>query len=418
MPLDGWRELALGTLVRSRKGFQTGPFGSQLRAAEYVSEGIPVVMPKDLADGGVETSTIARVTEEKAAQLGRYRVRPGDLLLARRGRIGPCALVTGTEDGWVCGTGCLRLRLGPGVEPRYLLQYLRWPATVGWLEENAVGQTMPHLNSEILARLPVRLPPPKEQRRIAAALESIDETARSTRAVIGQLARVRDGLLRDLLWRGVRRTAVRPLVASAVGEIPRGFEVRTLGELAAFVNGQHFRAEEWTDDGLPIVRIRNLNGSRDFKWFGGLAKPSWIVEEGELLYAWSGKKGVSLGPYVWSGPRGVLNQHIFRVRPREGVSKGWLYETLRQATREIENKAHGFTTSLVHVRRADVLGYRVPVPPYEEQCAIAERAAAINAGEALERSTLERSRALKRGLMQELFAGPDPERPQGQASAG
>ncbi len=401
MIFSGWIETTLGDLVRGERGFQTGPFGSELRASEYLPAappgerppaGVPVIMPKDLAAGAVRTATIARVAEARVARLARYRLRPGDLLVARRGKVGRWALVTAAEDGWICGTGCLRVRLGPGVEPRYLIQFLRWPATVGWLEENAVGQTMPHLNTGILKRLPVRLPPPREQRRIADALESADETARATESVIEQLSRVRDGVLRDLLRHGVD------------GRMPRGWAMRPLGELATFTNGHRFRVAEWSDAGLPIIRIQNLNGSRDFKRFAGYAKPEWIVEEGELLFAWAGTRGISFGPCVWPGPRGVLNQHIFRVRPRQGVATGWLYELLRRVTREIEDKAHGFSSSLVHVRRADVVGHEVPVPPYEEQRAIAERAAAIADRIAVERSGRERTLALKRGLLHDLFS--------------
>ena len=205
MTLDGWTpepkwvETTLGALARGGVGFQTGPFGSELKAAEYLpagpagdrAPGVPVAMPRDLVAGRVETAAIARVAEGRAAKLDRYRVRPGDLILARRGKLGRSALVTAAEDGWVCGTGCLRVRLGPGAEPRYLIQYLAWPATVDWLAANAVGQTMPHLNTKILGRLPVRLPPPEVQRKIAEILESVDRTVRSTRAVVDQLRRVR-----------------------------------------------------------------------------------------------------------------------------------------------------------------------------------------------------------------------------------
>ncbi len=425
MTLEGWprkpkwTETTLGALARDGKGFQTGPFGSELKAAEYLpagragtpdrgtpDRGVPVAMPRDLVAGRVSTAAIARVAEERAEKLDRHRVRPGDLLVGRRGKLGRSALVTAVEDGWVCGTGCLRVRLGPGVEPRYLIQYLGWPATIDWLAANAVGQTMPHLNTKILGRLPVRLPPPHAQRKIAEVLESVDAAARSTRAVIDRLLTVRDGLLRDLLQRGVRRAGGGSQPSpSPTAEIPRGWRVQTLGELATFTNGNRFRAREWSETGLPIVRIQNLNGSREFKHFAGFAKPGWVVEPGELLFAWAGKKGVSLGPCIWDGPHGVLNQHIFRVRPRQGVVKEWLYALLRRVTRELEEKAHGFTATLVHLRRADVRGHRVPVPPTEEQQAISERAAELAAEVAFERQTLERSLRLKRGLMQDLFSG-------------
>ena len=316
-----WVETTLGALARDGEGFQTGPFGSELKAAEYLpaeppaagrAPGVPVAMPRDLVAGRVETAAIARVAEERAEKLARYRVRPGDLLVARRGKLGRSALVTAAEDGWVCGTGCL-VRLGPGAEPRYLIQYLAWPATVGWLAANAVGQTMPHLNTKILGRLPVRLPPPEVQRKIAEALESVDQAARSTRAVVDQLRRVRDGLLRDLLACGVRRAGGFQPTPSPVAEIPRGWRSESLGELATFINGYRFHAREWSEAGQPIVRIQNLNGSRDFKHFAGYPKPEWIVEPGDLLFAWAGRKGVSLGaPHLGRAERRLEPAHLPR----------------------------------------------------------------------------------------------------------
>ncbi len=420
VPKPKWVETTLGVLARDGKGFQTGPFGSELKASEYLpaeapaarrpaARGIPVAMPRDLVAGRIETAAIARVAEARAAKLDRYRLRPGDLVLARRGKLGRSALVTDIEDGWICGTGCLRVRLGPGSEPRYLIQYLGSPQTIGWLAANAVGQTMPHLNTKILGRLPVRLPPPDEQRKIADALESVDHAVRSTGVVIDGLLRLRDGLLGDLLQRGVRPAGGRFRTSpSPVGEIPRGWQVQPLGELATFTNGHRFRAREWSEAGQPIVRIRNLNGSREFKHFAGFVKPQWVVEPGDLLYAWAGMKGVSLGPRIWDGPVGVLNQHIFRVRPQPGVVKEWLCAVLRRATRELEEKAHGFTATLVHLRRVDVLGHPVPVPPTGEQRAIAERAADLAAEVTAERSARERLERLKRGLMQDLFTGAGP----------
>lgn len=165
--------------------------------------------------------------------------------------------MTSAEHDWLCGTGCVRVRLhGSAAFPRYLLHYLRWSATVAWLEEHAIGQTMPHLNSEILSRLPVTLPPTAEQRRIAEILESADETVRSARAVAEQVRRMNDGLMRYHLL-------------GAAEELPRGWRMRPLGELCDFTNGHRFRAVDWSDPGLPIVRIQNLNGSTDFKYFAG-----------------------------------------------------------------------------------------------------------------------------------------------------
>lgn len=116
----------------------------------------------------------------------------------------------------------------------------------------------------------------------------------------------------------------------------------TIGELCDFESGNGFSPQDWKQKGLPIIRIQNLNGSDAFNYFEGEPDPAWIVEPGDLLFAWAGVKGVSFDPTIWHGPRGVLNQHIYRIRPKPGVNKRWLHYALEEVTTEIESKAHGF----------------------------------------------------------------------------
>lgn len=153
--------------------------------------------------------------------------------------------------------------------------------------------------------------------------------------------------------------------------LPEGWKMASIGELAKFSSGHGFSPKNWSSSGLPIIRIQNLNGSRDFNYFAGEPEQEWIVEQGELLYAWAGTRGVSFGPTVWNGPRGVLNQHIYRVRPEMNVNDYWLYAVLEVATRAIERRAHGFKSSLVHVRQSEITDQRVVVPTVDEQHRIA-----------------------------------------------
>lgn len=191
-----------------------------------------------------------------------------------------------------------------------------------------------------------------------------------------------------------------------------GHARRSIGDLCDFFNGNGFRPPDWRPSGLPIIRIQNLNGSRNFNYFAGEPKPKWIVEPGDLLFAWAGVKGVSFGPTIWPGPRGVLNQHIFRVVPKRGVDKYWLYLALQVATRRIESNAHGFKSSLVHVHKDDITNQVVDLPPLPEQRKIAAILRTWN--EAIEKS--EALRAAKRdrltGLTQKLlgFCGAFPDK--------
>jgi type I restriction enzyme S subunit len=145
-----------------------------------------------------------------------------------------------------------------------------------------------------------------------------------------------------------------------------------LGDLCEFINGNGFRPPDWSADGLPIIRIQNLNGSDDFHYFAGKPKDSWLVHTGDILFAWAGVRGVSFGPTIWSGSTGVLNQHIFRVVPRETVDAYWLFVALKLVTAKIEARAHGFKSSLLHVKRGEIVDQIIDVPPLAEQRVITQ----------------------------------------------
>ncbi len=146
---------------------------------------------------------------------------------------------------------------------------------------------------------------------------------------------------------------------------------RTIADLCHFINGNGFKPSDWKTSGLPIIRIQNLNGVTSFNYYDGPAKSDWLVDNGDLLYAWAGVKGVSFGPTIWQGSKGVLNQHIYKVVPHANVDRYWLFLALKHVTGKIESQAHGFKSSLVHVHKEDITGQVIEVPRIEEQQKIA-----------------------------------------------
>lgn len=83
--LPGWTFTTVGEACDTAGGdVQTGPFGSQLHASDYVEDGVPSVMPTDIAGDRISTENVARITEEDAHRLARYRLRAGDIVYSRR----------------------------------------------------------------------------------------------------------------------------------------------------------------------------------------------------------------------------------------------------------------------------------------------------------------------------------------------
>lgn len=165
--------MTLGQLCDQSEGnIQTGPFGSQLHESDYSETGTPVVMPKDLIAGTIREDSIARVGGEHVSRLARHQLRRGDIVYGRRGEIGRQALVGEREEGWLCGTGCLRIRQnGTIVDPNFLHFYLAQDDVVAWIANQAVGATLPNLNTTILRSVPIRFPTLAEQKQIVAVLQ-------------------------------------------------------------------------------------------------------------------------------------------------------------------------------------------------------------------------------------------------------
>ncbi|WP_059040666.1 restriction endonuclease subunit S [Paenibacillus rubinfantis] len=175
--MSSWIVKRIGELCDEFGGLvQTGPFGSQLHASDYVEDGIPVVMPVNIGRNTVDPVGIARIRESDRVRLAKYQLQSGDIVYSRRGDIGRHAYVTANEEGWLCGTGCLFIRFNnPKVDPRFVSYFLDLPESVDYVYANAVGTTMPNLNTEILRSVPVRLPAFNLQKKIADILGAIDD---------------------------------------------------------------------------------------------------------------------------------------------------------------------------------------------------------------------------------------------------
>jgi len=291
----------------------------------------------------------------------------------------------------------------PGIVPEWLVFYVtREQFYSAYTDLARGGRKARRVSPEEFLRIEVPLPPLSEQRRIAEILSSVDEAIATTQAVIEQTRTVKQGVLKRLLTRGIGHTRFKQ---TEIGEIPEAWEVRPIDELCRLTNGNGFRPPDWSDQGLPIIRIQNLNGSRKFNYFAGLPKEKWIVEHGDLLFSWAGVRGVSFGPCLWTGPRGVLNQHIFKVHTAKGIRKKWLFHAMELVTARIEEKAHGFKASLLHVHKSEITSQLIGVPNESEQTEIVRAMESLSQAEAREATKLGSLRDVKSALMADLLTG-------------
>jgi type I restriction enzyme S subunit len=204
-------------------------------------------MPQNIGDNRISSDGIARITMADAERLSKYRVKPGDIVYSRRGDVERRALVRDSEDGWLCGTGCLRVRLGDGpVDPIFAAFYLGAAETREWIVRHAHGATMPNLNTSILSACPIIVPPLPEQRAIAATLGALDDKIELNRKMNATLEAMARALFRDwFVDFGPTRAKMEgraPYLSPDLWSLfpdrlddegkPEGWEVFTLGQIA------------------------------------------------------------------------------------------------------------------------------------------------------------------------------------------
>jgi len=152
---------------------QTGPFGAQLHASDYVDEGIPLILIRNVNNLQIDDSNIPKISEKKAESLSMYRLDIGDILFSRVGSIGRIAIVKEREEGWMISGQMLRIRLNnPQLFNHYAVYVFISSLVSEFIKFKSVGSTRESINTEILRNAPLTIPPYREQQRIINYIES------------------------------------------------------------------------------------------------------------------------------------------------------------------------------------------------------------------------------------------------------
>jgi type I restriction enzyme S subunit len=206
---DGWEKKALGDVVDN---IMTGPFGSMLHKSDYVENGIPVVNPQNIVNGQIISIQKTMVNTGTFNRLEKYALKKGDIVVARRGEMGRCAIVQNDNVGWICGTGSFVIRVNDKKTNSNFLNIILSSSEVKkQLENSSIGATMSNLNQSILSELLINLPSLTEQALIVQKLDSLSTETKQLEVIYQQKINDMDELKKSILQKafaGELNTAV------------------------------------------------------------------------------------------------------------------------------------------------------------------------------------------------------------------
>ncbi|MGJ5070644.1 restriction endonuclease subunit S [Bradyrhizobium oligotrophicum] len=356
---------------------QTGPFGSQLHASDYSDDGIPVVMPQDMVDGRISCVDIARVDESHARRLGQHRLRVGDIVFSRRGDVSRFAVVTESEEGWLCSTGSIRIRPNcPEIDLGYLRHFLKRDEVGRWLHYHAKGVTMPNLNTSIIRAIPFSFPSLDEQRRIAAILDKADALRRKRRRAIELLDHLTHSIFLEMFGDLIANASNKKNSCS-LGEVAEIVSGITKGRK---LNGESVREVPYMavsnvqDKHLDLAVVKTIDATE-------AEIERYLLRKDDLLLTEGGDPDKLGRGTLWADEleESIHQNHIFRVRITSSEVRPlyliWLVGSAYGKAYFLRSAKQ--TTGIASINKTQLSEFPVLVPPLSKQIDFENRVAVL-----------------------------------------
>ncbi len=373
-----WRTVTLGEVL-GPKGYIRGPFGSALKRGELLSEGVPVYEQQHAIYSTRDFRFF--IGKEKYQELARFTVQPNDLIISCSGTLGRVSVIRERDPIGVISQALLILRPDVSyITPTFLFYILSSPAGFHSMVSVSTGSVQVNIaKRSIIESIEINLPPLAEQKAIAAMLGSLDDKIELNRRMTTTLEATARTLFQS--WfvdfvpiyakqGGESATGQDPAIAAMFperleetpfGQAPQGWEVRSLDKAAHYLNGLALQKYPPGDGPtLPVIKIAQLRkGDTVGADRCNIQLPSaYIVQDGEVLFSWSGSLEVEL----WCGGLGALNQHLFKVTSTE-FPKWFYYLWTLHHLDEFRLIAAGKATTMGHIQRGHLTAAKVLIPP-------------------------------------------------------
>lgn len=306
-----------------------------------------------------------------------YNHEKATLLITCRGAT--CGALNICEPfSYVNGNAMALDNLSSEVDLKYLYYYL----LARGLSDTITGSAQPQIVRQSLEKVTIDYPMLEEQCHIAATLDKVSNLIAKRRAQLDKL---------DLLVKArfVEMTEDSETVPTRMGDV------------ATYINGYAFKPTNWSENGLPIIRIQNLNNANaEYNYFDGVLPEKYLVRKGDVLVSWA----THLEAYIWKGHDAWLNQHIFKVVfDKIPINDVYFVYSTEEALRQAFKNAHGFKPTMEHIKRSDFEDAVIQLPNVEVQNKFAKFAVQVDKSKLTIQQSLDKLEILKKALMQQYF---------------
>ena len=221
------------------------------------------------------------------------------------------------------------------------------------------GGAQPNLNVGIIKEVEIPFPDLKTQHKIAQILSEYDDLIENNQKQIKLLEEASQRLYKkwfvDLRFPGYENTKI-------VNSVPEGWTKPSMNDIANYLNGYAFKPGDWSEKGKPIIKIKEMNEgitTATPRNEGSTIPEKYNITAGDILFSWS----ATLTAMIWASEDGLLNQHLFKVTPNNGVGREYVLQSILKTLDEFKNLTNGST--MKHIQRGKLKEVFVNLPPQE-----------------------------------------------------
>lgn len=343
----------------------------------------------DIVPSQIDWSTVPNC-EANEKDIEKYKLKDGDIVIARTGATtGYNKYIKNLKHEAVFASYLVRYQIDTSkANPEFIGHILQSPNWYDYVDAIAGGSAQPGANAKQLGSFELALPPLEEQEAIASVLSSLDDKIDLLHRQNTTLERMAETLFRQ--W--------------FVEEAQEDWEEKPLSNIANFLNGLACQKFPPTDaiNKLPVLKIKELSSgiSENSDWATSNVKLEYIVENGDVIFAWS----ASLMVKVWDGERCVLNQHLFKVTSQEFPK--WFYlHWCKHHLDEFISISSSHATTMGHIKRGDLDMAMVKVPKSQELALMTEQMTPLLEKQIINAKQIKTLEKLRDNLLPKLMSG-------------
>lgn len=263
--------------------------------------------------------------------------------------------------------------------------YLKYAMTALDYSNIITGAAQPQITRQSLAPTNIPLPPMEVQEQIVAELDKINETIEDCRELLRNLDALAQSLFYDFFGDPITN--------------PKGWPLYKLSSISQLINGRAYKQNELLDEGkYKVIRVGNFFTNSDYYYSDLELSPEKYIDYGDLIFAWS----ASFGAFIWQGDKVIYHYHIWKILFDDNLLNKIFYKfLLNEMTSSFMKDLHGI--GMMHLTKAGMENYMLPVPPLSLQEQFADRIEQIEAQKKVLENTIAELQTLLDSRMDYWF---------------